>query len=145
MMAELTYGHWPSSNDSNVISYVSVAIAISVVRTTRCDHCRESLISTDSLKPLELDASLDYSASTFLDSVNRGGLSKRTEYTFTLTVNCWRVFEEIRLTAELKSILLGATPQKSLFCKVMDRATDNVVCHWSTTTVVFGVMIWRHF
>ena len=125
MVAKLMYGHWPSSHDANIICYVSEAIARSVVRTTRCDHCRESLISTDSLEQLELDASLDHSTSTFLDYVNGGGLSTPTEYTFTLTVNCWRVFEEVRLTAELKSMLLGATSQKSVFCKVMDSATDK--------------------
>ena len=121
----MTCGHWPSSNDVNTICCVSGAIGRSAVRTTRCDRCRESLISKDSPEQLELDASLDYSASTYLDSANRGGLSKPTEYTFTLMVNCWRVFEEIRLTAELKSMLLDATSQKSLFCKVMDRATDK--------------------
>ena len=103
---------------------LAMAPGVTNPRAATGDHCRESLISTDCLEMLELVASLDYSASTFLDSVNRGGLSKPTEYTFTLTVNCWRVFEEILLTAELKSMLLDATSQKSLFCKVMDRATD---------------------
>ena len=69
----------------------------------------------------EIDGSLEYGVSTFLDSINHGGLSKPSDYTFMLTVNCWRVFEEIRSTPNLMNQLLFASNQRSLFVKVMER------------------------
>jgi len=68
----ITFSHWPSTNDANIIYYVRGAIARSVARSTKCDNCRQLLIAADVLKPTELDESLDYSDATFLDSVNRG-------------------------------------------------------------------------
>ena len=43
----LTSDHWPSVSDANIIYYVSGAIARSVVRTNKCDHCQEALIRLD--------------------------------------------------------------------------------------------------
>jgi hypothetical protein len=116
---------WPDASDANIVYYVSGYIARSVVRTTKCDHCKESLIEADNLERPELDESLKYSASTFLDSINRGGLSRPTDFCFVTTVHCWRVYEEIRSSAELKSILLSATNQRSVFVSIMERAMVN--------------------
>jgi hypothetical protein len=33
--------HWPSSNDAYIIFYINGAIARTIVRSTKCDHCRE--------------------------------------------------------------------------------------------------------
>ena len=38
----------PSDNDANIIYYVSGAISRSVVRGTKCDSCREALVSIGS-------------------------------------------------------------------------------------------------
>ena len=85
-----TNDHWPSSSDANIIYYVSGAIARSVVRCNKCEHCKEALVCTDStLEPLQFDQTSEYLASTFLDEVNRGGLSKPTEYTFMSALQCW--------------------------------------------------------
>jgi len=106
----INYSHWPSANDANVIFYVSGAIARSAARATKCDGCRQLLINADDeLEPLEMDATLDYSCTAFLNSVNRGGLARPTDYTFLLCVHCWRVFEDIRASTELKSRLSQIT------------------------------------
>ena len=89
----------PSPNDANIIFYVSGAITRSVIRSTKCNSCRDSLIDPNGLVTLELNESLDTgdrSVSTFLDAVNRGGLTRPSDYTFMLCVHCWRVFEEMR-------------------------------------------------
>jgi len=126
MVESLTYQTWPSASDANIICYVSGAIARSIVRSTKCDDCREVLINpSDHLEPLELDEALNYKASTFLDSINRGGLSRPSDFTFMSTVHCWRVYDEIKSTADLKDKLLSATNQRSLFVKVIERATEN--------------------
>ena len=122
----LTYAHCPSSSDANTIFYVSGAIARSVVRTTKCNNCKELLISSDEHEELQFDdVSHDYVVSTFLDVVNRGGLSKPSDYTFMLSMHCWRVYDEIKATDELKKQLLAADNQRCLFKKVMERAAVN--------------------
>lgn len=75
-----------------------------------------------------MDESLNYSASTFLETINRGGLARPTDYTFMVAVNCWRVFEAIRASSDLKNQLLQATNQKSVFCKTIDRVTVDQLC-----------------
>jgi len=119
----LQFHIFPSANDANVIFYVAGYLARSVVRTTKCQNCKECLSTSDSLEPIDIDNELDYSAATFLDAVNRGGLAKPTEYTFLLAVHCWRVFEEIKRLSELLKKIHDFLLQRTLFCKVMDRAT----------------------
>jgi hypothetical protein len=119
----LTFSKFPSASDANVIFYVSGYIARSIIRTTKCEHCKESLVTTDPLEPIELDERLDYSAATFLDTVNRGGLSRPTDFTFLLAMHCWRVFEEIKSNSKLMAELLSSTCQRKIFVKVMDRAS----------------------
>jgi len=119
----LQFHIFPSANDANVIFYVAGYLARSVVRTTRCQNCKESLSTADSLEPIDIDNELDYSAATFMDAVNRGGLAKPTEYTFLLAVHCWRVFTEIKRSSELLKKFMTSSCQRTLFCKIMDRAT----------------------
>ena len=121
----LTYSHMPSSTEVNIIYYVSGYIARSVVHTTRCEHCRMALVERDDLQPLEIDESLDVQSSTLLDSINRGGLSKPTEYTLMTVVSCWRVYQEIKLAPDLFSKILSAKSQRLLFTTVMDVATTD--------------------
>ena len=113
----------PSANDANVIYYVSGAIARSVIRGTRCDICREALVCTEALEPLEIDGSMDCTASTFLDSINRGGLMRPTDYVFELAVHCWCLFEQIRASQELMSQFLTAPHHRALFIKIVDRVS----------------------
>lgn len=117
----------PSTSELNIIFYVSGAIARSVVRTTRCQHCKDELIDSNQLnEPVEGETA---AASTFLDSVDRGGLTRPTDYTFMLSVHCWQVFEEMKSSETLKAQFLGAACQKSLFVQVMDRVSGN---HFAT-------------
>jgi len=113
----------PTVSDQNTIFYVSGAIGRSIVRRTKCEHCRESLICSSLLPTIAVNEDLEPEASVFLDSINRGGLVKPTDFTFKLVVHCWRVFEEMCNTQELKSKFLQSTAHRLLFCKIMDRAT----------------------
>lgn len=118
----LTFNTFPSANDANIIFYVSGYLARSVIRTTKCDHCREYLVTSDALEPLDAVDKFEYSVSTFLDAVNRGGLHKPSDFTFLLALHCWRVFEEIKSSPDLLKKFLTATTHRALFCKVIDRA-----------------------
>ena len=120
----LTFRQFLTASDCNTIFYVSGNIARSIIRTMKCEHCKESLITTDPLEPLEIDRILDYTAATFMDtmSINRGGFARPTDYAFLLAVHCWRVFEEIKAIVGLMSPFLAAASHRILFCKIMERA-----------------------
>ena len=100
----------PSDGDANIVFYVSGVIARSVVRCTKCDSCRNSLMDQDVLTTPELDESLgttDCSLSTFFETINRGGFTRPSDYTFLLCIHCWCVFEEIRTNKALMMQFLG--------------------------------------
>ena len=108
----------PLTSDAHIILYVSGAVARSTVASTKCDSCREDLISDDNLPPVQVEEKVDYELSAFLDSINPGGLVKPTEFVYQLVVHCWRVFEEIKKSEPLKTKFLLSMGQRRLFCTV---------------------------
>ena len=72
-------------DECTTIFYVASAIALSIVSSTKCDHCRESLFATGHTEPLACDESSTGAAAAFVDSVNRGGLVKPTEFAIPLS------------------------------------------------------------
>ena len=92
------------------------------MRCNKCEHCKEALTCTDTdLEPLQFDESSDYKASTFLDDINRGGLSRLSEYTLMSALQCWR--GELSRPSSRRQI----SPLSScrLHRKIMDRAMDG--------------------
>jgi hypothetical protein len=122
IVASMQFNPEPSDSDRNIIFYVSGYIARSVVAATKCDYCREALISPKEMEPMELLNEADNNASMFLDNINRGGLVRPTDFVYLLALHCWRVFEEIWNTA-LKMQFLTSSSHRQLFGKIMDRAT----------------------
>ena len=117
----LTLNHSPTASDANVIYYVAGYMARSIVRQNKCDDCLE--ITTDKhLEPLNFDESFDYRSCEFFEEINRGGLARPSEFAFSMSVHCWQVYEEIKLSPDLKNRLMKTTSQRSLFCKVVDRS-----------------------
>lgn len=80
------------------------------------------ICSSGQLPVIYVDEELDV-PSADLNSINRGGLVKPTDFVYNLVLHCWCVFEEIRTNADLRSKFLQSAGQRQLFCKVMDRAT----------------------
>ena len=113
----------PSESDENIIFYVSGAIARSTVACTKCDHCKEALVCSNQLPVITVEEELDHRAAEFLDCINRGGLTRPSDFTYKLVRHCWRVFEELWNRPDLKSTFLLSPGQRLLFCKIMDRAT----------------------
>ena len=112
---KLSFNYSPSSSDLNIVYYVSGYMARSVCRKTRRDHCSEALSNSNDLPPMDFNDVMPYAAWTFFDSVNRGGLKTPTEFVFTLTVHCWRVYEEILAKSDLKSQFLPTENHSVLF------------------------------
>jgi len=128
IVAALTYQQRPTMSELEITYYVAGAMARSAFRTTRCEDCKEILIDSNpqSLEPLTLEETVIGRAATFLDAINRGGLTRPSEFAFILAMNCSAVYDEIKSTKTLRDKLLGATNHRSLFVKIMDRATcDN--------------------
>lgn len=121
----------PTDSDSSIIYYVSGYIARSVVASTKCDYCRECVISTTDnkmttqLSQIAASATTDVDAAEFLQQIDRGGLVHPTDFVYKLSIHCWRVFEEVWSNNELKSMFLKASGHRILFEKIMDRATYN--------------------
>ena len=92
----LTLNYELTSSDANIIFYISDAIARSIVRPTKCNYCKESLISEDNPDHAEIEDPAQREASEFLNGINQGGLLNPTNFTFMLAMHCWRVFEELR-------------------------------------------------
>lgn len=113
-----------SASDANIIYYVSGYIARSIFRSMKCDNCREVVTDSEELAPISLDETLDYSASSFLDMINRGGLSRPSDFTFSLCVQCWHVFEAVRSSPDLLKTFLTATDHRNVFCNIVNR----IVC-----------------
>jgi hypothetical protein len=61
-------------------------------------------------------------STTFIGSINRGGLYRQSEYCYVTTISCWRIYEEIRSSAALKDELLGVGNQRKMF---VEPATEN--------------------
>lgn len=121
----LQFHDQPSSSDANVIFYVAGAMSRSVCHITRCKHCKDELIEEgDQLPTLSLDEAVDYESATFLQQINRGGLVRPSEYAFMVATQSWRIFQEIKTTSSLKAKFLATTNHRSLFQKIVDRATD---------------------
>jgi hypothetical protein len=57
-----------------------------------------------------------------------------------VAVLCWRVWEEVRSTPEMMQLFLSSSSQRSLFCKMMDRAsyTGNFVDQFQGEDVCTG-------
>jgi len=122
---QLTYETWLTAIDANIIYYVSGTVARSVIRSTRCDQCNRLLTDRENIEPIQQfeELSLNYSAATFLDAINPGGLSKPSDCAFTLPINSWRVYKEMQSSQEMTSRFLSSSNQRLLFLQVIDRAT----------------------
>lgn len=116
----------PSESDITSIYYVSGYVCRSLVNCTRCSFCKDLVISGDCENDINNnEASAFPDASVYMDAVNRGGLVKPTDYSFSLCVNMWKVFEEIRKRKELSKLFLKAQSQRILFLNVME---SDLVC-----------------
>jgi hypothetical protein len=113
----LTFQKWPSVRDANIIFYINGAIARSILRTMKCCDCKNTLVDPGHLlEPLQLDEpSNNFMSTTFLGSINRGGLYRPSEYCYVTSVSCWRIYEEIRSSAALKGHDLKEQISKRLF------------------------------
>ena len=68
---------------------------------------------------------IPYAARAFFDSMNHGELKTPTEFVFTLTVHCWRVYEEMLAKSDLMSEFL--TTETTAFSSRKSRTEHHVI------------------
>src|ERR1043165_7857511 len=74
---------------------------------------------------MQISDSFNYSPALFVDSINRGGLCKPTQYAFLLGTTCWEVFEEIKNSKNLTQMFLSAGCHRYTFEQLVDQATGH--------------------
>ena len=97
-----------------------------MVHNNRCDSCRSLLIESEALLPLELlDDDTTSVASSFLDGINRGGLSRPSDFGFEVAVACWQIYEAVKADDNLMRELLLFRDIRRLFVAVSCRMLDS--------------------
>uniref|UniRef100_A0A1I8G8N8 THAP-type domain-containing protein n=1 Tax=Macrostomum lignano TaxID=282301 RepID=A0A1I8G8N8_9PLAT len=119
--SELLYNFTPEKSDLVIIYYVCGFCARSLVRTKKCESCRETLVCDTPSAVFDFEEPQQVKdASDFLAEVDRGGLLWPQEHLFQLGIMCWRTFMEVKSTPKLRDKFLSAANQRALFYHVMD-------------------------
>lgn len=123
MYSDMAMDITPNDSDNAVIYYVSGAACRSIVRSFRCDSCRESLIVDDTSSVFEASDLPECSNLTTI--VSRGGLYHPQKHVFSLGILCWKAFFEIKAIPVLKQKFLKFENQMLLFCKLLEFALED--------------------
>ncbi len=118
LQCELLLNMIPSKQDQSIIYYVIGACARSVVRTKKCESCKETLILIDDAVELKFEDTPE--AADFLKEINRGGLIAPQEWVFQLGLLCWQIFYEIKETASLKNKFMKGKNHKQTLCDTVE-------------------------
>ena len=124
---KLKMDYIPSKSEENIVLYVCGAICRSTLRTTKCSSCREVLCCKSELNSeVDIDNVIDPSSClNFQNIVTRGGLLKPTDYAYTLCIESFRVFEEIRGNEELMASFLKCSNQRQIFRRIVENVMDE--------------------
>ena len=68
----MLFNYVPNSHDEKIIYYVCGALIRSVVRTKKCDACKEALALDET--PMQVQFGENLEAASFTAQINRGGL-----------------------------------------------------------------------
>ena len=136
--AELLYGDLqlnsvPTENDLAVIYYVTGFCCRSLVRTNRCEKCKEITVADVSNSPDEL---IPESASEILNEINRGGLWKPTPEFFNIGCLCWKIFDEL-CQEQMRQAFLSGLNQRVVFSEIVIMAfyEGTIVSPWSVSAL----------
>lgn len=119
--AELLFNILPTDNDAAIIYYVTGYCCRSLVKSNRCNACKNSTIESvdDAIFETELD--IPGNVHDFFREINRGGLWKPTSELFDVGSLCWRLFAEIAYT-DVKKKFLSGCDQREVFKKLVSMA-----------------------
>ena len=136
IQAELLFNIFLNKNDAAIIFYVCGYCCRSLVKSNKCDACKEAIVEeVDKTLPI-MDENVLPKAINFYNKINRGGLWKPTADIFNIGVLCWKVFAEISMT-DLKQKLLRCDHQRDVFKKILNISFYNAcaMLHWSFASI----------
>lgn len=126
IMPHISLAYDLNSSDSNIVYYVSGAVARSCLKLFKCSPCEEILICNEPFDHYDLD---DSEFKTYFDDINRGGLVKPTNMLFLLGIHCYKLFYDLKHNTLAKQHFLESSCQKILFVNLVDRTTcDEILC-----------------
>ena len=104
LYGDLSLNIFPTKDDAAVIFYVTGYCCRLLVRSNKCDKCREVTVAG-------VEEKCDASVSMLFLELNRGGLCKPTPELFDIGCLCWRIFSELSDSNLRKKFLTGMDQQ----------------------------------
>ena len=114
LYGDLSLNIFPTKDDATVIFYVTGYCCRSLVRSNKCDKCREVTVAG-------VEEKQDASISTLFSELNRGGLCKPTPELFDIGCLCWRIFSELS-DSNLRKKFLSGMDQRVIFQEIVSTA-----------------------
>ena len=132
LYGDLMFNIKPTDNDFGIIYYVTGYCCKSLVRSNKCERCKEVTTATVS----DSDNEIPDTANNFFKDINRGGLWKPTAEAFKIGCLCWNVFAELS-SEKLRQDFLSATNQRGVFVNIVLMAfyEQAIVPPWSVAVV----------
>ena len=107
----------PTENDLAVIYYVTGYCCKSLVRSNRCDQCKQATMANINSS----DFFIPKNAKEFFNAINRGGLWKPTPELFNVRCLCWTIFAEL-CQEQMRETFLNGLNQREVFNEIMSMA-----------------------
>ena len=114
LYCDMQFNILPTENDVGIIYYVTGHCCRSLVRSNKCEKCKEATIAcvNDSLEDR-----IPETFHKFFNEINRGGLWKPTPDLFSLGCLCWQIFAELS-RENLWQRFLEADNQRDVFREI---------------------------
>jgi len=107
----------------SIIFYCAGYVSRSLLKTNKCDKCKDLLVQADKETP-SVEFADDCSSSTkesFLDAVNRGGLVYPSELVFLTTLFAVKLRQEIFVESEIRSLFMQFQNPCDVFVKCLEK------------------------
>ena len=125
LYGDLSLNIFPTKDDATVIFYVTGYCCRSLVRSNKCDKCREVTVAG-------VEEKQDASISTLFSELNRDGLCKPTPELFDIGCLCWRIFSELS-DSNLRKKFLSGMDQQVIFQEIVSTAfyEGSIIPSWT--------------
>ena len=129
LYGDLQFNILPNKNDLGVIYYVTGYCCRSLVRTNKCEKCKEATISDVCYSHQDV---IPDDAHEFLADINRGGLWKPTPELFAVGCLCWRIFAEL-CSETLRENFLNLSNHRGVFIELVSISfyESEIISPWS--------------
>ena len=130
---DLQFNIAPTENDSAVIYYVTGYCCKSLVRSNRCDQCKQATVANINCSS---DFLIPKNAREVFNAINRGGLWKPTPELFNVGCLCWTIFAEL-CQEQMRETFLSGLNQREVFNEIVSMAfyEGKIIGLWSVSAM----------